>query len=94
MNLSLWNIVDMLMTFLAFKFKEHASIFLEYLNKKHKNISFTAEYEENNKIPFLDILITKGEGMLTTDVYRKQAYTGLGLNFHSIVPMFKVNLAS
>ena len=78
--------------FLAFKSKQHASKFLEYLNSKHKNISFTAEYEENNKIPFLDILITKGEGMLSTDVYRKNTYTGLGLNYHSFVPMlFKIN---
>ena len=30
--------------------------------------------------------------MLSTDVYRKNTYTGLGLNFHSFVPMlFKIN---
>ena len=78
--------------FLAFKSKEQANKFLDYLNKQHKNISFTVEFEENNKIPFLDILITKGEGSLSTGVYRKQTYTGLGLNFHSFVPLlFKLN---
>ena len=75
-----------------FKNKEQASKFLDYLNNKHKNISFTAEFEANNSIPFLDICITKDEGKLLTGVYRKQTYTGLGLNYHSFVPMlFKIN---
>ena len=81
-----------MIVFLAFKSKEHADKFLEYLNGKHKNISFTVEHEHNNKPPFLDILITKDGGSLNTDVYRKSTYTGLGLNFHSFVPMlFKTN---
>ena len=45
--------------FLIFKSKEHATKFLDYLNSKHKNISFTSEYENNNQLPFLDILIEK-----------------------------------
>ena len=78
--------------FLVFKTKEQANKFLEYLNKKHRNIAFTAEHEEGNKIPFLDILITKSGGRVVTDVYRKDTYTGLGLNFHSFVPsLFKIN---
>ena len=41
---------------------------------------------------FLDILITKGEGMFNIDVYRKSTYTGLGLNYNSFVPLlFKIN---
>ena len=57
-----------------------------------KNIAFTAEYEHANKLPFLDMLVTKDEGTLSTDVYRKDTFTGLGLNFHSFVPMlFKIN---
>ena len=78
--------------FLVFKSKEQADQFLEYLNSKHRNISFTVEYEQDQQIPFLDILITRDERMLVTDVYRKSTYTGLGLNFHSFVPMlFKIN---
>ena len=78
--------------FLVFNSKVQADKFLEYLNNKHKNISFTAEFEENNNLPFLDILITKEKDFLSTDVFRKNTYTGLGLNFHSFVPMlFKTN---
>ena len=78
--------------FLVFKSKDQAIKFLDYLNNKHKNISFTAEYEQDSKLPFLDISITKDEMRLTTDVYRKSTFTGLGLNFHSFVPLlFKIN---
>ena len=78
--------------FLAFKCKDHVNKFLEYLNSKHRNISFTSELEINNKLPFLDILVTKNSGFLSTDVFRKDTYTGLGLNFDSFVPnLFKIN---
>ena len=78
--------------FLVFKSKEQADKFLDYLNSKHKNISFTSEYEHNNQLPFLDILIDRTDGILTTDVYRKDTYTGLGLNYFSYVPeLFKIN---
>ena len=78
--------------FLIFKNQEHATKFLEYLNNKHSNISFTSEFESNNQLPFLDILIEKTGGKLITDVYRKSTHTGLGLNYFSFVPeLFKVN---
>ena len=78
--------------FLAFKSMEQAYKFLEYLNNKHSNISFTSEFEDNNNLPFLDILVTKNDGFLTTNVFRKETYTGLGLNYDSYVPnLFKIN---
>ena len=78
--------------FLAFKSKEHATKFLEYVNSKHNSISFTSEFEIDNSLPFLDILITKEFGSLSTNVFRKETYTGLGLNYDSYVPyLFKIN---
>ena len=35
--------------------KEIASEFVRYLNSRHNNITFTLEFEEDNKIPFLDM---------------------------------------
>ena len=32
-------------TFLLFKEKQHANLFLEYLNKEHNNIEYTLEYK-------------------------------------------------
>lgn len=70
----------------AFKSKENTNNkYPEYLNKKYKSIYSIAEYVQNYKLPFLDIRITRGEGLLTTDVYRK--YTDLSLFFDYFVPM-------
>ena len=78
--------------FLVFKCQEDSIKFLEYLNNKHKNIKFTSEQELNNTLPFLDVLITKNNNSLTTEVYRKDTFTGLGLNFQSFIPnLFKIN---
>ena len=52
-----------------------ANKFLGYLNSKHKNISFTVEVENDNKLPFLDILVTKDNGSLDTTVFRKNTVT-------------------
>ena len=54
---SFWNrYVDD--TFIMFHNKKSANVFLHYLNSCHSNIKFTIEFEQNNAIPFLDILIT------------------------------------
>ena len=70
-------------------------MFLNYLNNKHGNIEFTVEHEVNNTLPFLDVCITKDNNKLITDVYRKNTFTGLGLNYFSHVPhLFKMNSIS
>ena len=51
----------------------------------HKNIKFTYEKQIDNKLPFLDILISNNEN-LQTSVFHKKTYTGLLLNYFSIVP--------
>lgn len=78
--------------FLLFKSKEHANKFLEYLKRTRIIISFTAEHEFNDQLPFLDILFTRTNDGLAIDVYRKDTYTGLGLNYYSfILELFEIN---
>ena len=78
--------------FLLLKDKNHVDLFLNYLNTKHGNIEFTAEHELNNSLPVLDARSTKLDNKLVADAYRKDTFTGLGLNFFSYVPhLFKVN---
>ena len=82
--------------FLAFKRRDHAELFLNYLNQQHRNIKFTMEEEENNKINFLDCTLTKSENGNTTsiifNVFRKLTFTGLGMNFQSHTFFnFKIN---
>ena len=39
--------------------------------------------ENNNQLNFLDLKIIRKENKLETTVYRKEAFTELGLNFFS-----------
>ena len=48
-------------------------------------IQFTMEIAENNKLPFLGIMIEKSGCHLTTSVYRKPTDTGLLLHYQSHV---------
>ena len=41
--------------------------------------------ESDNKLPFLDILVTRGN-TITTNIYRKPTFSGLYTNFHSFFP--------
>ena len=82
--------------FVIFKRKSHANKFLNYLNKQHRNINFTIELEEQNKINFLDCTMEKVEDgnliSLIFRVFRKLTFTNLGMNFHSqTLVIFKIN---
>ena len=80
--------------FYLFEHKEQVQEFLEYINNQHPNIKFTCEEEENNKLPFLDVSISKAEGRnFDTTTYRKSTYTGLLTNFTSFTSIqYKVGL--
>ena len=60
-----------------------ANKFLNYLNDKHNNIRFTCELENNLKLPFLDILITRDNTSFCTSVFRKQTFTGMAISLFS-----------
>ena len=80
--------------FCLFEHKEQVQEFLEYINNQHPNIKFTCEEEENNKLPFLDVSISKTEGRnFDTTTYKKSTYTGLLTNFTSFTSIqYKVGL--
>jgi len=57
---------------------------LASLNGFHPNIQFTCESEQDNQLPFLDVLaIRKDDGSIRRRVYRKSTHTGRYLNFGS-----------
>ena len=63
---------------------ENLTLMLEHFNNGDPDIKFTMEVEEEGKIPFLDVLITRqGDGVLKTTVYRKPTHSGRGINFRS-----------
>ena len=68
--------------------KQHnADNFLSHLSQQHPSIRFTMETENNNKIAFLDSLVTREpDGKLLTSVYRKRTHTDQYLAYDSHRP--------
>ena len=65
----------------------------EKLNSLHDKISLTREVEENNQLPFSDIMIIKDKTKFLTKIYGITTFTGLNLNYHSFCSKKrKVNL--
>ena len=59
---------------------------------KHINIKFTKEDEQDNTLPFLDVLVTRKHNSFETSVFRKQTFTGLSSHFLSSEPRrYKIN---
>ncbi|KYN39855.1 hypothetical protein ALC56_05623, partial [Trachymyrmex septentrionalis] len=49
---------------------------LNIIKSQHPNIHFTIDIEENGKLPFLDVLVSKkADGTLGHQVYRKPTHT-------------------
>lgn len=75
-------------TFAVFSSPDSVQPFLDLLNSLHPNLRFTCELEQNNSLPFLDVLVQRSDtGQLLTSVYRKPTWTGLYSHFLSFVPI-------
>ena len=70
-------------TYPPFRNKVQADRFLDYVNSIHENIKFTIEYENDDKLPFLDTLVFRRDDCFNTTVFRKKTFTGLGSNYYS-----------
>ena len=81
-------------TFALFKNKNDALSFLHYLYGRHNNIKLTIEFEQNDEIPFLDILMKRNlDSSFSTSVYRKKTFTCLYTKWDSFTPRkYKINL--
>ena len=56
------------------------------MNTRHRNMKFTVEEEQDNKISFLDILITWTGNELQTSLFYKKTFSGVYLHFNSHLP--------
>ena len=60
-------------TFVVLKSKECVEKVLEFLNKQHPNIKFTAECENKNSLPFFDTKVKRNSDLnLFTTLYDKK----------------------
>ena len=57
--------------------------FHQHLNSQYPQIKFTMEREEDNKISFLDVAVTRKNGNFTTKVFRKPTRTDLYTHYTS-----------
>jgi len=55
--------------------KDKLKTFLAYINNMFDHIKFTIEIKKDNQLHFLDILLTKKEGGLSFQVFRKRTHT-------------------
>ena len=73
-------------TFLFIK-KGYVEHVLARLNSFHKNIQFTYELENQNKLPFLDVLLIRRGNKIETTVYRKSTNNDIYLNWGPFRPV-------
>ena len=71
--------------FCLFENEHQTLIFLKFLNIQHPNLNFTIEKENIKQLPFLDVLNTCSDKLITS-VYRKSTFTRLLQNYNSFVP--------
>ena len=65
------------------------------MNRQLPNIKLTHELEEDNSLPFLDILVTHVENGFSAKLYRKKTFTGLCTHFDILSPVqYRINLIS
>ena len=70
-------------TYTIFKTEAECDTFLKRLNGLHTALHFTFEKEENNSLPFLDVLVEKSDTRFLTSVYRKPSFSGLNTRWSS-----------
>ena len=73
-------------TFVSWSHAEDIKTLLDHINALRPTIKFTMEIEENNELPFLDVLVKRTESGISTTVYKKPTHTGLYLNYESNHP--------
>ena len=72
--------------FLAFNNPNDVEYVYQIFNSIHPNLKFTKEEENERKLPFLDVLITKTSNGIETTVYKKPTFLGLYTKWDSYTP--------
>ena len=66
--------------------RKNVQTLLDHVNSIRPSKQFTMEKEQDNKLPFLDVLVTCTEQGFRSSVYCKPTFTGQYLNFNSHHP--------
>ena len=71
--------------FVLLKSCSHLIKFRDNLNKCHTNIKFSFEEENNEKLSFLDVEVSREENKFATTVYPKPTFSGVYTHFDSFL---------
>ena len=61
--------------------------YVNYTNKRYKNIKFSFKTEKDNSFSFLDVKICREKNKFTPSVFRKDTFSGVYTNFSSFVAL-------
>ena len=79
--------------FATLKTQQSAEKILTFLNAQHPNIGYTIEHESNNKLPFFNTTVVRGDESYKTTLYRKKTFTDIYLNCLSLTTKrYKIGL--
>ena len=73
-------------TFVCFSSCNEALKFYQCQNNLHYSLSLTMEEENNNMLPFFDVLVEKSPSSFVNSVYRKPTFSGLYISWVSFTP--------
>ena len=73
-------------TFILWPHQKDIQILLDHMNSIRPSLQFTMEKEQDNKLPILDVLVTRTEQRFRSSMYHKPSFTGQYLNFKSHHP--------
>lgn len=70
-------------TFVILDSKDDGDEFFTALNLIHPSLKFTKEEESDNKLPFLDVLVSRERTEIMTTIHRKSTFTGQYMKWQS-----------
>ena len=73
-------------TFIFWPYQEYVQILLDHINSIWSSIQFTVEKEQDNRLSFLNVLITCTEQGFMPSMYQNPTFTRQYLNFNSYHP--------
>ena len=70
-------------TFILWPSQKDVQTLLDHVNSIRSSKQLTMEKKQDNKLPFLDVLVTRTEQGFRSSVYRKPTFTRQYFNFNS-----------
>ena len=79
--------------FVLLKYKEHLKLFANYMDSKHKNITFTFKTEDSNNFSFLNVKITRKSKQFVISIFHTATFGRVFTNYDNFIfDTYKIGL--